>query len=421
MSNDVALLDCTFGWGKTCRLYEDSIEIAGKVYKLDDLTSIHPIYRNILGIPSARLELSFGQERLVLRGISDLETARRLVSHLLARCSTQAVPERPRSRSAKSRDLVRAQAKAWERTNKLPTPSCAPQETQLDPGSKDVSTLSSRPLIHAQSLPPAQPPCIEIDETARPTQSLLALSKTLDVSEQPTNLLMPCEYSDALFPTESQPVHLPCLQPPLRPIHLVNSAQKKLDSSPIPAVFAPKASVLPVLHVPIRLQLGEYAHYSVGATLYSDRILDAEQALYQPLDPGLLILTNRRILYLGKLSQLILPYTHFWYVSLIQNAIVLHIKQQFRRIIIEVEHAQEWANRINQLAFLARCTPIKPAPIPLATSTQLALKPPSGLDITLKRPVIKAPTALSALEPSSDPEATLKRPAIKAPATNKEK
>src|SRR5215472_3135224 len=94
MSNKAVLLNCTFGWGKTCRLYEDSIEIAGTPYKLCDLTSIHPTYRNILGIPSARVELSFGLRRLVLRGIADLETARRMVSHLITYCSAQTMPER---------------------------------------------------------------------------------------------------------------------------------------------------------------------------------------------------------------------------------------------------------------------------------------------------------------------------------------
>jgi len=38
--------------GKTCLLFDDSIEIAGISYNLTDLTSIHPTYRMVLGVPS---------------------------------------------------------------------------------------------------------------------------------------------------------------------------------------------------------------------------------------------------------------------------------------------------------------------------------------------------------------------------------
>src|SRR6185437_6561128 len=131
MSNEQALLNCTFGWGQTCRLYYDSIEIAGKAYDLKDLTSIQPSYRNVMGVPSARLELSFGLNHLVLRGIADLDIARLMVSHLQPYCSTTPHTACQRSRSGRARNLARAQARAWERTNKLPAILDSPRDTSV--------------------------------------------------------------------------------------------------------------------------------------------------------------------------------------------------------------------------------------------------------------------------------------------------
>src|SRR6266852_1762672 len=109
MVNDQALLGCTFGWGNTCLLFDDSIEIAGISYNLKDLTSIHPTYRMVLGVPSARLELTFGLNRLVLRGIADHECARAMVSHLQPYCSATGSAAHMHRRASRSRSLARDQ------------------------------------------------------------------------------------------------------------------------------------------------------------------------------------------------------------------------------------------------------------------------------------------------------------------------
>ncbi|HET8842730.1 MAG TPA: hypothetical protein VFN35_14805, partial [Ktedonobacteraceae bacterium] len=120
MSKQKVLLDCTFSWGKICRVYENFIEVAGKSYNLENLTSIHPTYRKMFGVSSARLDLSFGPRRLTLRGIADHDVARQIVSHLLTYCPEWSTAKGPHARPIRGRDLVRAQARAWERTNKLP-------------------------------------------------------------------------------------------------------------------------------------------------------------------------------------------------------------------------------------------------------------------------------------------------------------
>ncbi len=367
MSNEEALLKCSFGWGKTCRLYLDYIEIAGKSYNLDDLISIHPSYRNIFGVSSARIELFFGLHRLVLRGIPDLETARLLVSHLQPYCSAQPRANRSRSRSTNTRDLARAQARAWERTNKLPTIPVSPEESPRPFSGYSAGSFKRSSASQTSSLPgfPAiEPPFDEplLSETSllsqsAPLESLFTAVETLKSHAQLSGEL--AAQADPWPTSRLRPLHMPRLQPPLRSVHLIPPGQKTLDSCsmPVPAI---SSSALPIIHVPVRLQPGECAHYSIGATLCSDRLSGSDRAPYPPLDHGLLILTNRRLFYTGKRSQLILAYTHLWYVSLLHNAIALHIEQQFRRIIIELEHPQEWASR-NRTAFF-HCPPFATPP-----------------------------------------------------------
>jgi hypothetical protein len=400
MSNQEALLTCSFGWGKICRLYLDSIEIAGKSYHLDDLISVRPSYRNLFGVPSARLELFFGPRRIVLRGITDPETARLMVSHLRPYCSTQLDTACSRSRASRTRDLVRAQARAWERTSKLPAIPISPEES-FRSSSKDPSEQPRR--SHASQISPLSAlPALDLSFDGRPLVGSSSLCEHLSPESLFTTaetLKSPAQIQDELMARACPwltsypgPLHMPRFQPPLRSIHLVPPEQKTLDSGsqPIPAITS---SVLPVIHVPVRLQPGECAHYSIGATLCSDRISGSDRAPYPPLDHGLLILTNRRLLYIGKRSQLVLAYTHLWYVSLLHNAIALHIERQFRRIIIEVEHPQEWAGRIEQLSFIAR-------------RSRARAEQPTLLIPALPGPVLSSPNAI-----------TLKRPALKIQAT----
>jgi hypothetical protein len=384
MSNEQALLNCTFGWGKTCRLYYDSIEVAGKSYDLKDLTSIHPSYRIVLGIPSARLELSFGLDHLVLRGIADLDIARLMVSHLQPYCSTTPHTAHTRTRSSRARNLARAQARAWEPTNKLPaiidSPAKAPRSLSADDSPTYANTANDKPTF-AEEPPTDEPILLAAVPKAPVEDTSLTPSETLEAFAQLASNLS--TYASPLPTTLWQPPHTPRFQPPLHSVHLIPPNQKfDSNSIPVPTV---KSSVLPIIHVPVRLQHGECAHYSIGATLCSDRISSSARATYPLLDQGLLILTNRRVLYIGKRCQFTLAYSHLWYVSLLRTSIALHIEGQFRRIIIELEHAHEWASRIELLAFIARRARPEPPTISVAAVP--------GLNMTVKRKAIKPSAA----------------------------
>lgn len=369
MSNTQALLDCTFSWGKICRIYGDSIEIAGKSYRLEDLTAIHPSYHTLFGITSARLELCFGPHRLILRGIPDPATARQIVAHLspyVEQAGPQPVAPRTRFRLTKDRHLIRSQAHAWERIKKTPTRLNTPQQRIPATPPPEAKTTTSLALPRPQS------------------ESLDLFDDFLDVPEQ----------SSSQSSTRAAPA-------PVQPALETRSNQRipekrELGTGSLPPP-APKSSVLPVIHVPVRLQPGECAHYSIGAALYSDKLNGATSISYPPLDQGLLILTNRRVFYLGKRCQLVLAYTHLWYVSLLQNAVALHIERQFRRIILEIEHPQEWASRIEQLAFIARRALSRSAPS-APTFNLPGVKPATILPATSKR----ATLALSASHKQED-------------------
>ncbi|HEY3991299.1 MAG TPA: hypothetical protein VGM01_00345 [Ktedonobacteraceae bacterium] len=382
MSNEQALLNCTFGWGKTCRLYYDSLEIAGKSYNLRDLTSIQPSYRTVFGVSSARLELSFGLNRLVLRGIGDLDIARLMVSHLQPYCSTTHLAAYKGSRTSRSRKLARAQAKAWERTNKLPAILDIPEASSPKTGASDTlkcARAADNESGFAEEPPTDKPLSLDAIPKAPIEDTSLTPSETLEAFAQLANNLS--TYASPLPTTLWQPPHTPRFQPPLHSVHLIPPNQKfDSNSIPVPAI---KASVLPIIHVPVRLQHGECAHYSIGATLCSDRISNSEYATYPLLDQGLLVLTNRRVLYIGKRCRFTLAYTHLWYVSLLHTAVALHIEGQFRRIIIELEHPHEWASRIELLAFIAR----RARPRPETPTIAVAAIP--GLNMTLKRKAIK--------------------------------
>lgn len=510
MSDKQALLDCTFGWGKTCRLYHDSIEIAGKSYNLAELTSIHPTYRTLFGITLARLELRFGLRRLMLRGISDLEAARQMVAYLLPyveQADSQDKAPWICSRTGQDRNFARTQAHMWERTRKNSAPLTAQphnlvaaqtEALALD-AEQNAATIPSlaqteAPDIFDDFLDLAEPPTpIQLTQQAQEDVSLQLtlpiLASALALFEQPTadGIQDQCDVSDqcTLHDAKDQPalseqpaaclmqdqlalseqptvpmlleaisaaqavtpasekkpscvarplpavtlpdMYMPRREPPLRSVQLVNTfpssesvgpytshseyipyasfplalestyaaqVQRTVGSAMLRAASAPpcRSSVLPIIHVPVRLQPGECAHYSIGATLCSDRLTHTKPPTYVPLDQGLLILTNRRVSYLGKRCQLVLAYTNLWYASVLPHAIALHIEGQFHRIILEVEHPQEWASRIEQLAFIARRSPSRSTP---STPTVVlpGVKPTLTLPFAFQRTANAVPQA----------------------------
>lgn len=94
---------------------------------------------------------------------------------------------------------------------------------------------------------------------------------------------------------------------------------------------------LPRVEVPARLLPGEYAHYSIEATLCRE----ASGSKYLPGDHGTLILTSRRMIYLGRKCQLVLSYERLLHVSRLRGAVAFLAEHWTRREIFELRRPLE--------------------------------------------------------------------------------
>ena len=196
MDGGQAMAVCAYGWGKEFRLYHEYLSIGSKHYRLCDLTEVQTRFRTVLGIPSASLELEFGREKLVLRGIAAIDEVRSIVEYLTSWC-------------------------------------------------------------------------------------------------------------------------------------------QKVD-----------ASMMPVVAVPVCLVPGEQAHYSTNATLCGERMQEALHPAYPTYpaqDHGLLILSNKRIVYLGRKSQIVLDFAHLLHVSRLRGAVAFEADHWQKRVIFALSRPEECA------------------------------------------------------------------------------
>ena len=196
MDSGQAMAVCAYGWGKEFRLYHEYLSIGSKHYRLCDLTEVQTRFRTVLGIPSASLELEFGREKLVLRGIAAIDEVRSIVEYLTSWC-------------------------------------------------------------------------------------------------------------------------------------------QKVD-----------ASMMPVVAVPVCLVPGEQAHYSTNATLCGERMQEALHPAYPTYpaqDHGLLILTSKRIVYLGRKSQIVLDFAHLLHISRLRGAVAFEADHWQKRVIFTLSRPEECA------------------------------------------------------------------------------
>ena len=87
MRQSQPMVECAFGWGRVFRLYHDCLDVNGTLYDLTSLVHVRSLYRRVIGIPSARLELCFKEKDVVLRGIAAVDDARKVVEYLTMQCT----------------------------------------------------------------------------------------------------------------------------------------------------------------------------------------------------------------------------------------------------------------------------------------------------------------------------------------------
>ena len=303
MRNEPPIAECAFGWGQTFRLYQQYIDVNGTHYALSDLTHLRPVYQHILGISSVRLELRFGKKRVILRGIAALEDAQKAI------------------------DYLTSQYLGFDRLSGLDGHT----------GWSRVRETGDESRVGAGEGPGGEGALV----AARHPESQLVLWEHTPITDQDLRL-----QERAQAPTDK--VETPTRQRFLKEQREHRQRRLKVERSLREHGFDVeklaqrlKEETLPEVVVPMRLQVDERAHYCTDATLCGEPIGGVLRYTYPAKDHGTLILTNKRLVYIGRKSQIVLDYARLLHVSRLRGAIAFQAEHWYRREIFEVPRSLE--------------------------------------------------------------------------------
>jgi hypothetical protein len=280
LRKETPLAECSYGWGQVFRLYHDRLEVNGASYPLNKLAHVRPVYQHVMGIDSVRLELRFGGKRLILRGIAAIDDARRAITYLNS------------VYLGLDNDLCDDEA--------------------CGGGIYDARSDDRQ----AQSIAP--PHCPSTASYQSPQRIITA--KVAAASWE--------RFRRDQRERRERRIHIERM---LREFGFdVEQLEQRL-----------KEEALPEIAVPLRLLPGERAHYSADAALCDEPVSSPACSTYPARDHGLLILTNKRLLFLGRKSQVVLDYARLTDVVRLRGAVALEAKHWYKREIFEVQRPLE--------------------------------------------------------------------------------
>lgn len=289
------IIECIYGWGQVMRLYDDHLDIGGTSYPLFDLIAIHSNYYHVVGVPSARLELCFKQKRVVLRGIATIEIAQRTASYLSAFCHLQ-TPEV----AAPAINTDHVDLPQW-----VTGLSAEPRQTD------DVHIIQ-----HAVTTP---------IERSRITDEYWM---------EPLKKILSFRLPDwQLIWYERRQRRMKRIQ--------AERARREHGFDVEQLAQSLQAETLPHVYVPTRLLAGELAHYCTHTTLCEEPLSSAKPSSYCVKDQGMLIFTDRRMIYIGRRRQLVLDYSRLLHVSRLPGVIAVVSESWARRELFEVQFPLE--------------------------------------------------------------------------------
>jgi hypothetical protein len=282
MQSESPIATCMYGWGRVFRLYNDYLEANGACHALKGLTHVRQLSHSVLGIPSARLELYFGERKLVLAGIPEIEDAQKTAAHLTAWLNASHTTQREELAQALTEEVEVPYRKRMLRDQ------CERTRSRVR-----IERFRQRSLLwHSE-------------DSRRENQS---------------------------------------------------GRQVRSEES------------LPGVAVPVCMLPGEQAHYITDAALCGERSetppgrlhsiwqgasleyfgklsssLYGKGRLYPVLDQGMLILTSRRAIYIGRKCQVMLDYINLLHVSRLRGAIALQADYWHKRRIFGMRHPLECA------------------------------------------------------------------------------
>lgn len=300
MRNELLIAECAFGWGQMFQLYQYYLDVDGTRYPLSELTHISHTYHRVLGITSARIELRFGKKKVMLRGIAAIEDAQRAITYLTSHYL------------------------GFPQTNGTNWNSNGDEENSF------LNKAQERPF----PLPPETQ--VELEEYSPITTEDMLLQEHTQASTAKVEAPRWRRWREEQHERRQERLHAERM---LRE-HGFDVAElaQRLKEEPLPAVA-----------VPVRLLTDEQAHYTTDATLCGEPMGGTIRYIYPAKDQGRLILTNRRLIYMGRKSQLVLDYARLLHISRLRGALAFQAEHWQKREIFEVRRPLECAMYLERI------------------------------------------------------------------------
>jgi hypothetical protein len=311
------IIECVYGWGQVMRLYDDHLDIGGVFYPLVDLTAVHPNYYHVMGVPSARLELCFKHKNVMVRGIATIETAQRTASYLSAFCRLQTpeagIPVVNKAHINQSQWFA-GLTKENRQTDEVL------QEEKVQPLARFTDSVE---------------PARVTDEYNRERRH-----KLLDFKMPRWQLIGWEQRQRRMKRIQAERVR----------------REHGFDVERLAQCL--QAERLPQVYVPTRLLAGECAHYCTNATLCEEPLPGTKQPVYRIKDQGMLILTDRRMIYIGRRRQIVLDYSRLMHVSRLQGAIAVLSESWAARELFEIHFPLECIMYLDAILLRYRKRPV---------------------------------------------------------------
>ena len=316
---DEPLVMCKYGWRQVVRLYRDYLVVGTTHYALADLIYVRPTCHRVLHKPSLRLELCFKGQIVVLRGIADLDAAQKMTRYLLGKCA-----------SFEAREPQVAGVPGADSAVRAPTESMPSTDAPAELVSQGALAENNLANIQTQGIP-AEDTAIESPIT--PEIDLIAQCDTsiMHVVQAPAPRLMEThKVPDQQARLEHERAYVYTEQVSEVADGAIEEWQRSLNEQS-----------LPLVQVPLRLLDGENAHYSTPATRCGELSQGTTSYRYRVKDQGILILTDLRMIYLGRKSQVVLNYAHLVQVSRQHGALAFLAEHWVTREVFKISSPLE--------------------------------------------------------------------------------
>jgi hypothetical protein len=304
------IVTCTYGWGRSARLYQDVVTLGGRLYELVELENVQARYHRFLGLASARLILRFQNKEIILRGIADVAVARRMEAYLDAYLQEHlpATPVPAPLEDDAQFDLVlssvQEQAFPFDLTS---VPVSEKGHPLSESSSESVGQFWEYGPTHADVAANA---ITEAQMVAEALTEELAMGSGEATREEPSRWKRQRELQER------------------RRLRLRRLREERVvrehGFDVLALALRLRTEILPVVEVPASLLAGEVAHYRTEAMLCGEPLTGAMgrgRNRYRIKDQGILILTSQRLLYLGRQRQIALSYERLREVSRTHRAV----------------------------------------------------------------------------------------------------